>query len=103
MRTAIIPYGEINFAEIIIALVPAYSLIRAHARDGPFVELLRAQLLSSWLQKECPPHPSTRLRRLRTGMANIGRFALRKLPENAARTHHQLHAMLGGHAEITKI
>jgi hypothetical protein len=38
--------GEIFFDEIIIAFLPARSLPPAFARDGPFVELLIAQLLS---------------------------------------------------------
>jgi len=39
--------GEINFAKIIIALLPARSLLPTHPRDGPFVELLIAQLLTN--------------------------------------------------------
>src|SRR6185436_5274528 len=46
----VIPYGEINFAEMIIALVPARQLSAI----------------------KNPPHPSAWLRRLRTGRANIG-------------------------------
>jgi len=55
-------WRKINFAEIIIALVPARSLAPTQARCCPFEELLKAQLLSLWLQQENPPHPSTRLR-----------------------------------------
>ena len=40
MRTAIIPNGEINFAEMIIALMPPRCLVPVRRRYCPFVEML---------------------------------------------------------------